>query len=119
VLGLEGSTGFSTGLHLHFEVDRGRPAVTCSIDPLIAFLRVEVGWLLEELCVDLGFCLAPADQAQIRAAPPPDVDAFTDAVMVAEGLDPQHHESLRWQVRERVARHFGLSHRRPETEHRS
>jgi Peptidase family M23 len=33
VLGLERSTGFSTGPHLHFEVDRGCPAVACSIDP--------------------------------------------------------------------------------------
>jgi murein DD-endopeptidase MepM/ murein hydrolase activator NlpD len=32
VLGLEGSTGFPTGPRLHFEVDRGCPAVTCSID---------------------------------------------------------------------------------------
>jgi murein DD-endopeptidase MepM/ murein hydrolase activator NlpD len=33
VLGLEGSTRFPTGRHLHFEVDRGCPAVACSIDP--------------------------------------------------------------------------------------
>lgn len=33
MVGLEGSTGFSTSPQLHFEVDRGCLAVTCSIDP--------------------------------------------------------------------------------------
>jgi hypothetical protein len=34
--------------------------------------------------VDLGFCLAPADQTRLREAPPLDPDTFTDAVFVAE-----------------------------------
>ena len=58
--------------------------------------------LLDELCVDLGFCLPPADQANLRQAPPVDVDQFTDAVLVAEGLPPDGHKDLRSQVRERV-----------------
>jgi len=71
---------------------------------------VEVGWLLHELCVDLGFCLSPDDQAQLLDSPPSDVDAFTDAVLVAEGLDPLYGDrSLRQQVRERVARYFGTA----------
>ena len=68
----------------------------------------QVEALLYELCVVLGFCLPPDEQARLRESPPTDVDAFTDAVIRAEGLDsyaniPIH---LRRDMRARVAEHF-------------
>jgi hypothetical protein len=65
--------------------------------------------LLDELCVDLGFCLPPDERLRLQDAPPRDVDAFTDAVFVAEGLDPRLDKRLRRQVRERVVRHMGAN----------
>jgi hypothetical protein len=43
---------------------------------------------LEELCVKLGYCLAPDEQATILSNPPLNADAFVDGVLVAEGRDP-------------------------------
>jgi hypothetical protein len=56
----------------------------------------------------MGFCLPPDEAARLRSSPPPDVDAFTDAVIRAEGLDPYADIPLRMRrdVRSRVAEHF-------------
>jgi hypothetical protein len=67
--------------------------------------------LLSELCVDLGFCLPPDDQERLRDSPPPTIDAFTDAVFLAEGIDPLVHPQLHKQVRERVTKHFAAPRR--------
>jgi hypothetical protein len=68
--------------------------------------RVEA--LLYELCVVLGFCLPPDEQSRLREFPPTDIDAFTEAVIRAEGLDPlvDVPRDLRRDMRERVAEHF-------------
>jgi hypothetical protein len=66
--------------------------------------RVDV--LLSVLCQNLGFCLPPAEQARLQEEPPSDVDAFTDAIFVAEGMPPDGDLHLRRQVRAVVAKHF-------------
>jgi hypothetical protein len=44
--------------------------------------------LLDELCAGYGYCLPPDREAELLAEPPQDVDAFVDAVLRAEGQDP-------------------------------
>jgi hypothetical protein len=44
--------------------------------------------LLDELCVKLGLCLSPADRARISISSFRDLDAFANAVLLAEGIEP-------------------------------
>ena len=48
----------------------------------------EVEWLLDKLCVDCGFCLAPPERLKLQREPPADPVSFTNAVFRGEGLDP-------------------------------
>jgi hypothetical protein len=67
----------------------------------------QVELLLYKLCVDLGFCLPIDDQVRLEKSPGMDVDAFTDAVNRAEGLDPNGiSRHLRRDMRARVLKHF-------------
>ncbi|MDE0855968.1 MAG: hypothetical protein OSA97_16260 [Nevskia sp.] len=52
-------------------------------------IESDVQWLLDELCLRLGYCLQPAQQAMLRNNPPLSANAFVDAVLVAEGLQPE------------------------------
>ena len=66
----------------------------------------QIAYLLEELCVELGFCLPPDEHARLQNWPPDDIDAFTDEVFRAEGVDPLANRQLRHQGRARVAKCF-------------
>ena len=46
-------------------------------------LRAELA--LAEVCSKLGYCIPSDDQDEILADPPPDSEAFVDAVLIAEG----------------------------------
>ena len=50
--------------------------------------ETELHQLLDRLCVQLGFCLPPAEQARLAQDPPGSAEEFTAAVFAAEGLDP-------------------------------
>jgi hypothetical protein len=59
--------------------------------------------LLNDLCVDLGFCLPPEDTARLLSWESPEVAAFTDAVFEAEQMTSPYDLHLYRQVRDRVA----------------
>ncbi|MFC5753012.1 hypothetical protein [Actinomadura rugatobispora] len=72
----------------------------------------DIGALLYDLCVRLGFCLPPDEQAALRTSPPTDVDAFTEAVYRAEGLEGSPKDDLWMEVRETVRQTYEA---RPDT----
>jgi hypothetical protein len=82
----------------------------------VVLAHEEVIALLSRLCIQLGFCLSPNRQASLACAPPEDVDEFTRAVFVAEGLDPVTAEKQLYnQVRQLVAHAFVQHNERQDT----
>lgn len=66
---------------------------------------LDVPALLDELCVKLNVCLDPDARARLCISPPKDLDAFENAVLLAQGLDPIHTDRrLRHALRECIAR---------------
>jgi hypothetical protein len=70
-------------------------------------LNQEVRWLLDELCTEFGFCLPADERSTLENAPPRDVDAFTDAVFAAEGMDASLNKRLRQSVRHKIEQRVG------------
>jgi hypothetical protein len=73
--------------------------------------ETRVRWLLEELCTKLGTCRASREPTRFVSLLGQGVDAFTDAVLAAEELDPESSKHLRSQVQLLVGRHFAGWHR--------
>ncbi len=83
-----------------------RAPVKAALD-VIRMKRTRTERLLDDLCTDLGFCLPPEKYAQLSGSPPRTVKTFTDAVFIAEGLNPEVADKHLWrQVRDRVTEYF-------------
>jgi hypothetical protein len=66
----------------------------------------EVRVLLSTLCIKLGFCLPPTEIEKLIEALPRNVEDFTRAVFVAEGVGIAKSDPLFKQVKELAARAF-------------
>jgi len=67
----------------------------------------DVRFLLQRLCVELGFCLPPDTNDRLVANVPTTIDEFTKVVFTEEGLDPMAADKhLYRQVKEVVAQAF-------------
>lgn len=86
--------------------------MTQQYDPLT---QAEVAHLVKVLCVDFGFCLTVEAVKDLETNPPRTVDAFTQAVFIADGQDPAvAGERFYGQVENVVAATFARTPLRPE-----
>jgi hypothetical protein len=67
----------------------------------------EIGWLLDELCVELGFCLPPKEMQRMISSQSCEADQFTQEVFRAENMNPNEHRHLMRQVRRKFTDRFG------------
>ena len=68
--------------------------------------RKDVEWLLEDLCVELGFSMAVREPDRFVELVERGPEAFSDAVLIAEGLDPRLEKRWRRDLRDFVSARF-------------
>jgi hypothetical protein len=66
----------------------------------------QVWFLLEELCVQCGFCLSREANERLLTDTPTDPESFALAVLRAEGLDPESDGKLYRGILTHVARAY-------------
>jgi hypothetical protein len=91
---LRGARGLPPGTLPHRRGWRHLGRVADADDRAVAVQR-----LLDEVCDDLGFCLPPGAEARLRQAPPLDADGLTDAIFIAENMEPGVYPYLRQDVK--------------------
>ena len=66
-----------------------------------------VGSLLNDLCVEWGFCIAPADAEILKEEKFIEADEFACKVLIAAGMHPEHDKRWRKKIRNKFVEQFG------------
>jgi hypothetical protein len=67
---------------------------------------VRLTYVLDDLCIRFGLCLAVAQREQLLAAEHLSAESLTRAVFEAEGLDPADDRQLYAAALDRIQRHM-------------
>lgn len=67
--------------------------------------RIET--LLDQLCVDLGFCLSGEDQLRIASIDSWSAEAFANELIASEGLNPEYEARWRKEIMRKFIAYFG------------
>lgn len=65
--------------------------------------------LLDNICVQLGFCLPPTEQEKIASQNSWQATEFAMAVISAEGLNPEYEKKWVKEISSRFTSYFGSS----------
>ncbi len=77
------------------------------------FEQHEIAGLLSRLCIELGYCIPPADAERLEREPPQSASELTDAVFRAEGLESERLDGDTYRsVFDRVAAVYAAAERR-------
>lgn len=67
----------------------------------------KIEYLLNDLCVDWGFCIPPDDQRRIIEARSWEADDFSCQVLNAERMNPEYEKQWRKKIRSRFIEYLG------------
>jgi len=75
----------------------------------IPFLERDLRQLLDELCVEWGFCVSPGAYDQIARRSSVTAEEFASVVVQAEGMNPEYEKKWFRTIRDRFVEQFGES----------
>ncbi|MDH5178067.1 MAG: hypothetical protein OEZ39_16305 [Gammaproteobacteria bacterium] len=70
-------------------------------------MKIKIEYLLNDLCVDWGFCIPIIDQKRIIESKQLEADAFACQVLAAESMNPEYETQWRKKIRLKFVEQIG------------